>query len=223
MQHVLELTYQLNEISIQDSPWLNNTATKEFLNLRKARNFITSNFFTNKTFNNTKEKRAPKQILKTLIFNLGREGTKSRREANSILNALSLIGGFVTTMYYITFYSYKFLTTPVTELKLAYAFEKIVQRFSHCNTLKKSLKLGHVDDEVEVLRSCRFRIEYFIFKRCCCFKSCRKFIIKQEGFSLVEHLKFVENIKDNFDYCTSINYMAHYYKENMESKTTNIR
>lgn len=57
---------------------------------------------------------------------MDREGTTSTRELNSILNALSLIGGFVTTMYYSTYYSYIWITSPTTELKLAYAFEKIV-------------------------------------------------------------------------------------------------
>ena len=60
------------------------------------------------------------------MFNMGREGTSSSREVHSIVMALSLLGGFITTMFYATYVSYGFITKPVTELKLAYAFEKIV-------------------------------------------------------------------------------------------------
>ena len=57
---------------------------------------------------------------------MGREGTKSFREFQSMLTALSLLGGFTSIVYKLTYYFYKFITGPVTELKLAYAFEKIV-------------------------------------------------------------------------------------------------
>ena len=70
--------------------------------------------------------KSPKKIIRTLIFSLGRERTLSKREVNSYLDALSLAGGFVTAMLYTTYYFYVFCTTPTTELKLAYAFEKIV-------------------------------------------------------------------------------------------------
>ena len=61
------------------------------------------------------------------MFNIGREGTKSKREADSVITAMSLLGGFITAMYYATYYTYMYITAPITELKLAYAFEKIVQ------------------------------------------------------------------------------------------------
>ena len=129
---------------------------KEFLNLKTAQHYQTKNYFNHKSFQFSKSKEAPNRILKTYIFNMGREGIKSSREFDSILTALSLIGGFVTIMYRATYYLYKYITQPTTELKLAYAFEKIVQRNKKYNNLKKSTKYD--EEEVEALRSCCFRI-----------------------------------------------------------------
>ena len=119
------------------------------------------------------------------MFNMGREGIKSHREVDSIFTALSLVGGFATCMFYGTYYTYWFITGPITELKLAYAFEKIVQNHKDINSLHKDC--GE-EEEVETLRSCRFRTEYLCFKRVCCLQTCRKRVRTIPGLKIVEHL-----------------------------------
>lgn len=53
------------------------------------------------------------------MFSMGKIGRESKREVIPILTAMSLVGGFITTMYYMTYYSYRFLTDPDTDLSLA--------------------------------------------------------------------------------------------------------
>ena len=145
------------------------------------------------------------------MMNLDSNGKKSQREADTVVMALSLIGGFVTAMYYGTFYSYLYITYPTTELKLAYSFEKTVQHHSEINNLNEFLTEEEVQ-EVEVLRSLRFRCEYFCFRRVCCFKWCKKKIIGSKGSKLGTHIEFVKSILDNLHYCLSIEYFADNYK-----------
>ena len=102
---MVELTYELDEISINDNMLFNETKVKNFLNLKRAFNFKTKNYFTDDHFKGSKMN-APKKILKTYMFNLAIVGSKSSREFGSIFTSLSLIGGFITTMFYTTFYSY---------------------------------------------------------------------------------------------------------------------
>ena len=55
------------------------------------------------------------------------EGTLYKRKVGTLVDKLSLIGGFITTLYYATFYTYLFLTMPHTTLKLAQTFDCITQ------------------------------------------------------------------------------------------------
>lgn len=73
-----------------------------------------------------KLKKPPKHILKLILFDIGKEGTQNTRTLGSVAGALSLIGGFMSTMLLLTKSGYDFLTGPFTELKLAAAFASII-------------------------------------------------------------------------------------------------
>ena len=113
----------------------NNTKSHKYLNLQKKRKALSQNYFKDKTFDQTSLKKQPKKILRTYMFNMGREGIRYSREVEQAVMALSLVGGFVTSIFYGVFFAYKFLTEPFTELKLAHTFDRIKHSIDedHCN------------------------------------------------------------------------------------------
>ena len=55
------------------------------------------------------------------------EGIYFKRMVGTIFDKMSVIGGFITAVYYSTFYAYLFLTSPDTTLKLAQFFDAVTQ------------------------------------------------------------------------------------------------
>lgn len=53
------------------------------------------------------------------MFDMGREGHYYVRSIYNLETALTVIGGLLTSMFYITYYSYRFIVDPFTTLKLA--------------------------------------------------------------------------------------------------------
>ena len=60
------------------------------------------------------------------LFSMGRHGSHTKREVNTVFGSMSVVGGFITAAFYGTFYTYLYLTRPFIELKLARAFENII-------------------------------------------------------------------------------------------------
>lgn len=63
--------------------------------------------------------------MKTIMLNMGREGKKYTRNVKTLADAASVVGGFATCMFYITYFSYRFIADPFIELHLAEAFDRI--------------------------------------------------------------------------------------------------
>ena len=122
---LFELIYGMNELTMSDSMMGSAKRTTNFLNLERSRLAHNFGFITEEGFK-TSSVKAPKQLLRMYLFGVGSKGTKSTRIVGTLMGAMSLIGGFVTSMYYLTSYSYMFLTGPHSEIKLAERFEEIV-------------------------------------------------------------------------------------------------
>lgn len=117
--------YGMNEITIADSIFSSTTRTKQFLNLERSRLAHFFGLITDEAFKKSSVK-APKHLLRMYMLGVGSKGTQSTRKVSTLLVAMSLVGGFVTSMYYVTSYSYSFLTAPFTELILAERFQDLV-------------------------------------------------------------------------------------------------
>lgn len=73
------------------------------------------------------------------MFNMGGHGTRFERKIVDYLTAMSLVGGFFTSMYFMTRTAYQFFAGPFIDLKLAAAFDRIVYQDSGNSKISKSI------------------------------------------------------------------------------------
>lgn len=81
--------------------------------------------------------------MKTIMFSMGQEGSSYFRTVKDLVTMFSTIGGFITSMYYSTFFSYRFLADPFTNLKLAETFNHIIEHGDHEHTHAHGDDHGH--------------------------------------------------------------------------------
>ena len=67
----------------------------------------------------------PDHLLRIYLMGLDNQGLHTQRSVRDFVNAMSLVGGFMMTMYYTTYYTYMFVTNPFLELHLARGFAKL--------------------------------------------------------------------------------------------------
>ena len=81
---------------------------KDYLNLNKARHTqVRSDYFSAKRFKNSK---APKKIMRMYLFSMSRDGTKTTRDVLLLSHGLALLGGFITSCFYGTYFTYRIIS-----------------------------------------------------------------------------------------------------------------
>ena len=139
----------MDKLSIQDSMWGTDELTEDIINHRSTRK--SSIAMHDSYFSEMKLK--PKKLIHVVTFTMTTEGTYMIRTVETVVNVLSKIGGFVTTVAYCFSIIYAILIMPITDYKLFYAFSKKL------HTSKQDLN----DEHWETMSSNSFRMFYLVY------------------------------------------------------------